>query len=115
MQHAVDDVWCEIEVQKGSLVSVYRGRIAKRQFGRRPAQRVEEVVGDASPQIDHSDGQDLFEVALPPAVAPAIDRHVDCLHGVIDGLEVFADVIRVLRGAGCCGEKRNHPPIGRHE
>jgi len=24
---AVDDLWCEIEVQKGSLVSVYRGRV----------------------------------------------------------------------------------------
>ena len=24
-----DDVWCEIEVQKGSLVSVYRGRITR--------------------------------------------------------------------------------------
>ena len=24
-----DDVWCEVEVQKGSLVSVYRGRISR--------------------------------------------------------------------------------------
>jgi hypothetical protein len=24
-----DDVWCEVEVQKGSLVSVYRGRVAR--------------------------------------------------------------------------------------
>lgn len=30
MQHAADDVWCEIEVQKGSLVSVYRGRLERR-------------------------------------------------------------------------------------
>lgn len=31
---AVDDVWCEVEVQKGSLVSVYRGRIAGDEFAR---------------------------------------------------------------------------------
>lgn len=32
MKHAVDDVWCEIEVQKGSLVSVYRGRITRADY-----------------------------------------------------------------------------------
>jgi hypothetical protein len=28
MQHAAS-IWCEIEVQKGSLVSVYRGRLER--------------------------------------------------------------------------------------
>ncbi len=34
MSARAEDVWCEVEVQKGSLVSVYRGRIDGDEFAR---------------------------------------------------------------------------------
>lgn len=34
MNARADDVWCEVEVQKGALVSVYRGRIDGDEFAR---------------------------------------------------------------------------------